>query len=170
MNVIKRYTNIGGGIQTPSLLVIHAMAEFIKLDESIQVRGKTIKAGIYPAHDWLQELGLSAHFLIEPNGDIIKQRSTKEVCWHAKGYNTDSVGIEVLVSGVHDYASFKEAIKTDWVKPDQFESTIEIANDIVTWFDIDKGNKVVRHSDLSPGRKVDPGSGFKWDEFKSELI
>lgn len=170
MNVIKRYTNIGGGTQTPSLLVIHAMAEHIRVDKGFEHKGGVIHAGVYTAHEWLQKLGLSAHYLIEPNGDIIKQRSTKQMCWHAKNYNNGSVGIEVLVEGTHDYTSFVKVIKTDWVKAEQYQALVEISNDVVTWFDIDKVENVVRHSDISPGRKVDPGEGFKWDYFKGELI
>ena len=168
MKVIKRYTDIGGGIQTPTLLVIHAMGEYIRVTEPFKNRlGDTIDIGVYHAHEWLQMLGLSAHYLIEPNGDIIKQRSTKEMCWHAKGYNTGSVGIEVLVEGTWDYVSFKKRIKEDYVTSDQFEALVEKSNDIIEYFGIED---IKRHSDLSPDRKVDPGTGFDWEGFNNRLI
>ena len=169
MNVIKRYTRIGGGVQVPDKLIIHCMAEYIEVDSPFETKGKTIEAGKYPAHDWLQMLGLSAHFLIEPNGDVIKQRSTKEICWHAKGFNTGSVGIELLVEGVWNYSTFLKRIKEDWVTPQQMLTLIELSDDIIEYFDIPEDN-ILRHSDISPGRKHDPGSGFKWDLFKSKLI
>ena len=121
MNVIKRYTGIGGGIQTPDKLIIHGMAEIIQVDQSFKRKGKIVEVGKYGAHEWLVLLGLSAHFLIEPNGEVIKQRSTKEICWHARGFNTGSVGIEVLVEGVWNYETFKEKIKKDWVTVPQYD-------------------------------------------------
>lgn len=169
MNVIKRYTGIGGGIQVPDKLIFHCMAEIIKVNESFKNKGKTIEAGEYSAHEWLQLLGLSAHFLIHPNGDVTKIRGTKEICWHAKGFNTNSVGIEVLVEGVWDYETFLERIKEDWVTDEQYETTIELSDDIIEYFDIPDDN-ILRHSDISPERKYDPGEGFKWDWFKDELI
>lgn len=167
MEVIKRYTGIGGGIHLPDTLVIHAMAETIQLDREIEVRGKVIEVGNYSAHEWLVLLGLSCHFLLHPDGSFTKQRSTKEMCWHAKGFNDGSIGIEVLVSGSHNYDSFVEEIKTDYVTDAQFNSLVEMSNGIIEYFGIEN---IVRHSDLSPDRKVDPGNGFKWDEFKNKLI
>jgi N-acetyl-anhydromuramyl-L-alanine amidase AmpD len=169
MNVIKRYTRLGGGVQVPNKLIIHCMAEIIKVDKAFENKGKTIEAGEYPAHEWLQMLGLSAHFLIEPNGDVIKQRGTKEICWHARGFNENSVGIEVLVAGVWNYATFVKRIKEDWVTADQMLTLIELSDDIIEYFDINH-DQILRHSDISPGRKVDPGDGFKWDWYKSKLI
>ena len=152
MDVIKRYSGIGGGIQTPDTLVIHAMSEYIN--------------GMY-ADEFLSSVGLSAHFLLKPNGEFIKLRKTTEVAWHAKGFNTNSIGIEVLVEGSHTYDTFLEKIKTDWVKPEQYKALIEMSNGIIEHYDIEK---VVRHSDLSPERKKDPGDGFKWQYFKDQLI
>lgn len=154
MNVIKRYSGIGGGIQTPDKLIIHSMSEHIN--------------GMY-ADEFLSSIGLSAHFLLKPNGEFIKLRKTTEKAWHAKGFNTNSVGIEVLVEGEHTYETFLDKIKTDWVKPEQMEALIEMSNGIITHYDIKKEN-VFRHSDLSPDRKKDPGEGFDWDYFKSKLI
>lgn len=154
MNVIKRYIGIGGGIQTPDRLIIHAMSEYIN--------------GMY-ADEFLASVGLSAHFLLCPNGSFIKLRKTHEKAWHAKGHNTNTVGIEVLVEGEHTYDGFLEKIKTDWVKPEQMEALIEMSNGIIEYYEIPHEN-VLRHSDIDPERKYDPGSGFDWDYFKSQLI
>jgi len=154
MNVIKRYSGIGGGTQTPTRLIIHSMGEIIN--------------GMY-ADEFLQSVGLSAHFLLRPNGEFIKCRKTTLKAWHAKAHNTNTVGIEVLIEGEHDYASFVDGIKADWVKPEQMDALIEMSNGIITHYDIKKED-VLRHSDISPERKVDPGSGFDWAYFKSKLI
>jgi len=154
MNVIKRYSEFGGGIQTPDRLIIHAMGEIIN--------------GMY-ADEFLQSVRLSAHFLLCPNGDFIKTRKTTTIAYHAKGHNTNTVGIEVLVEGEHDYGSFLEAIKTDYVTEAQMSALIEMSNGIITHYDM-KHEGVLRHSDISPERKVDPGSGFDWEYYKDNLI
>ena len=141
MNVIKRYSGIGGGIQTPDRLIIHSMSEYIN--------------GMY-ADEFLASVGLSAHFLLCPNGSFIKLRRTHEKAWHAKGHNTNTVGIEVLVEGEHTYDEFLEKIKTDWVKPEQMEALIEMSNGIIFHYDMETKN-VLRHSDIDPERKYDPG-------------
>ena len=148
MKVIKRYSGIGGGKQNPDRIIIHSMSE------KFNHEGKELYAD-----EFLQSIRLSAHFLLCPNGDFIKLRKTHEVCWHAYKHNTNTIGIEVLVEGVHDYASFIQDIKTDWVTPVQMEELIGMVNGICEYYDISK-HSVVRHSDIDPDRKVDPGAGF----------
>ncbi len=157
LNVIKKYSPNGGGSQNPTRLIIHSMAEIIDTEEKD-----------YPAEEWLNHLGLSAHFLIRPNGDILKMRHTKTMAWHAKGHNTDTVGIEFLVPGLHTYETFLDAIQTDWVSNEQWEAGLELSNGIIDYFGIPV-DRVLRHSDISPGRKKDPGEGFDWNEFINRL-
>jgi AmpD protein len=154
MNVVKRLSGIGGGIQQPDRLIIHAMSEYIN--------------GMY-ADEFLASIGLSAHFLLKPNGEFIKLRKTHEKAWHAKGHNTNTIGIEVLVEGEHTYQTFLDKIKTDYVTDEQYEALIEMSNGIIEYYDMEKEN-VLRHSDISPERKYDPGTGFKWQYFKDQLI
>lgn len=154
MKVLKRYSGIGGGIHKPEKIVIHAMSEYIN--------------GMY-ADEFLKSVGLSAHFLLCPDGSFIKLRSTHSKAWHAKNHNTGAIGIEVLVEGSWTYDAFLERIEEDWVKESQMNSLIEMVNGIMEYYEIGKEN-VVRHSDIDPKRKYDPGSGFDWDYFKSKLI
>ncbi len=172
MKVLEDYTYIGGGAQKPEMIVIHAMAENVRLRKDLEIKNskgiviRVIKAGVYPAHEWLKLLRLSCHFLEHPDGSFTKQRSTREICWHAKGYNTNSIGIEVLVKGTYDYDEFLKKIKTDWVTLIQYPELIKMCQGIIDFYGI---KKVVRHSDLSPERKFDPGFGFKWEYFISKL-
>ena len=174
MVVEEKYTGIGGKKQEPVLVVIHSMGEYIDFSQGAKdwcIRNnhpnKDIPVGVYHAHDWLQLDGTSAHFLLKPDGTFIKQRSTKEVCWHARGFNTNSIGIEVLVKGTYNYGSFLEKIKEDWVTDAQYENLVEMTQGIIDFFHI---YKVARHSDLSPERKKDPGEGFKWRWFLDQLL
>ena len=119
------------------------------------------------ADELLKKIGLSAHFLLCPDGSFIKLRRTHEKAWHAKGHNTNTIGIEVLVEGLHTYETFLERIKEDWVKPEQMDALIEMTKGIMDYYEIPPEN-VLRHSDIDPDRKKDPGN-LDWDLFKSRI-
>lgn len=156
MKIIKHKPKYIGGKMIPNMLVIHAMADKIQGLES---------------YEFLDQLNtpLSAHFYLKTNGDFIKSLNTDIKGRHAKGYNSRSIGIEVLVDGDLNYQEFKNKIKTDWVTKKQYRSLVKMTKSIIEYWDIPLEN-VVRHSDLSPQRKNDPGEGFKWDWFKDQLI
>lgn len=136
----------------PSHIVIHAMGEFIKCD------------GTYlHAVDFLREAGLSAHALICPDGSVIQCRPIDKGAYHAKGHNTTSIGIEFLVPGPHDYGSFIEAIDKPYITDAQFLAGIALCK---KW---GEDLNIVRHSDIDPQRKKDPGAGFPWDDFIDEI-
>ena len=88
---------------------------------------------------------------------------------HAKGFNATSLGVEFLVEGNHTYGTFAEAIRTPWLSDAQYETGIELVSGWVEDYSIETNN-VLRHSDVSPGRKIDPGEGFPWDKFLSDLF
>lgn len=138
----------------PKLVVIHAMGEMIDTD------------GVdYHASEWLEKLGLSAHYLITPSGIQIKTREETQGAFHAKGFNTDSIGIEILVPGLHNYATFLQAIKTNYVTDRQYASLVSLCRNLNKKYDL----KWKRHSDLSPDRKFDPGDGFDWGKFLTDI-
>lgn len=142
----------GARHNNPRMIVVHAMGEYLLDPKPIH------------ATDFLEKIGLSAHALIAPNGDTYICRDDDQGAYHAKGYNTDSLGIEFLVEGQHRYASFLETIKTDWVTTAQWEAGVTAVRNWVVGYGISR-KRIVRHSDISPGRKVDPGKGFNWDIF-----
>lgn len=150
--IIQEPLEAGKKHNSPRMIVVHAMGEFL-LDP-------------HPIHatDFLAKLGLSAHALISPNGDIYICRDDNQGAYHARGYNTNSLGVEFLVKGHHNYGSFLEAIKADYITDEQWNSGTSFVKAWIRTHSITR-DKVVRHSDISPGRKVDPGAGFKWDAF-----
>jgi len=142
-------------VNVPALIVVHSMAEFI-LDPD-------------PEHaiDFLERYGLSAHALVSPSGNIYLCRDDDQGAYHARGHNTNSLGIEILVQGQHDYQSFIDTIQhPTWCPEVQFEATVKAVRNWIQGHDI---KEMVRHSDISPGRKVDPGSGFDWIEFEKRI-
>lgn len=61
----------------------------------------------------LKERGLSVHFAIDNDGTIYQLLDTKDVAWHAKGVNTQSVGVEI--------ANAVELRHNKWYKNNGFE-------------------------------------------------
>ena len=158
MKIIQSPSENGGtSIFFPRMVVVHSMGEFL-LDP-------------HPIHatDFLEKIGLSAHALVDSKGNTYLCRDDDQMAYHAKGYNKTALGIEFLVEGHHTYASFLEAIKADWVTSEQFDAGVEAVKIWCRAYDIPR-EKVVRHSDISPGRKVDPGTGFKWEKFLDEVF
>lgn len=154
--IIHHPLEAGADRQTPKKIVVHSMGEFILDPKPIH------------ASDFLAKLGLSAHALVCPDGDIYVCRDDDEGAYHARGYNRNSLGIEFLVEGHHNYASFIEKIKSPFVTEDQLKAGIEAVKSWVRAYDIPR-EKILRHSDISPGRKVDPGAGFPWGDFLDEV-
>ena len=144
----------GKAINIPDRIVVHCMGEFILDPDPVH------------ASEFLNNYGLSAHALVAPDGDIYICREDNQRAWHARGYNTNSLGVEFLVEGEHTYATFLEAIKTQYITTAQWEAGID---HVRHWIDTYRITKISRHSDLSPGRKVDPGEGFDWQAFTNRL-
>ena len=148
--IIREPSEFGAERNNPKMIVVHSMGEYIVDPKPIH------------ATDFLVKMGYSAHALVAPNGDVYICRDDDQGAYHARGYNTDSLGIEFLVEGNHNYGSFLKAIKDDYVTLDQWDAGMDVVKSWLSAYDI---KKLVRHSDISPGRKVDPGEGFNWEWF-----
>jgi len=162
MNTLYDMLPDGSKRNEPEIIVVHAMGEYIK-------DGKQ-----YTARDFLEKLGWSAHVMIHPNGDRTVCRDDSQGAFHAGrdkngvDRNKNSLGIEILVPGVHDYGTFLEAIKRDYCSTEAFKSAASQVREWMNMHDI-SADEVYRHSDLSPGRKLDPGSGFDWSAFMKAI-
>lgn len=104
---------------------------------------------------------VSAHYLIEEDGRITCFVPEDKRAWHAglsywKGItdiNSHSIGIELENKGHGDnYPEFPEA---------QIASLIDLGQDIMKRHNI-QPQDVLGHSDVAPGRKLDPGPSFPW--------
>lgn len=151
MNEAQIPLEAGADNQVPSRIVVHAMGEYIDFDPRD-----------YHAVEFLRKIGLSAHAFITPSGVIIRSRADDAGAYHAKDFNTDSLGVEFLVPGVHTYTTFLDAIKRKYLTTPQYQAGVQLVQD----WRVQHGIATIDcHSDLSPGRKSDPGKGFPWDRF-----
>lgn len=104
---------------------------------------------------------VSAHYLVEENGDIFELVDPEKRAWHAgvsswqgrENMNNSSIGIEVVNPGHdHGYRAFPER---------QIERLLELLGYLKARFDI-PAHRFLGHSDVAPGRKQDPGELFPW--------
>lgn len=104
---------------------------------------------------------VSAHYLIDINGDIIQMVDESMRAWHAgKSFwrgitdiNSHSIGIELQNPGHgNGYVEFPDA---------QMDSLVVLCKDILERHEIPALN-IVAHSDIAPARKKDPGELFDW--------
>ena len=158
MNIAKIPLPFGGGYLEPQKVIVHCMAEFV------------IKDGrAYHAIEWLRKKELSAHIFVTPSGTIIRSRNDDQVAWHAKaqGHNFKSLGIEFLVPGAHDYGSFLDAIKRDYLTPQQYKAGVEFCRK--EWVEKLGILHFAKHSIIDPARKEDPGPAFPWPQFLGDI-
>lgn len=115
------------------------------------------------AIDWLSraESGVSCHYVVDEEGRVTQLVPESLRAWHAGAsywrgetdLNSHSVGIEIQNPGhQHGYPDFPEA---------QMRGVIALAKDIMRRHPISVDG-VLAHSDVAPGRKIDPGEKFNW--------
>lgn len=112
------------------------------------------------ARDWLcnPESGVSCHYLVDEIGRITQMVGEEMRAWHAGqsswGGETDtnsrSIGIEIHNPGDEPYP------------PAQMQGVIRLCRDILSRHAIPR-HLVLAHSDVAPGRKIDPGEHFDWE-------
>lgn len=120
------------------------------------------------AHPYFSEIAslqVSAHLLIDRLGRVTQYVPLNHRAWHAgqsnycgrDNCNDFSIGIEL------------EGLDTDTFTEAQYDSLAEVTAAIMEAFPgIDK-SRIAGHSEIAPGRKLDPGPGFDWKLFLGKL-
>lgn len=141
-----------------SMLVIHAISlppsQFGSTDV-VNLFTNQLDPSAHPYFSEICHLRVSAHFLIRRDGALMQFVSCRQRAWHAgasswKGRercNDFSIGIEL--EGC-DELPFEDM---------QYERLAGLIHSLRVCYPIEA---VVGHSDISPGRKTDPGPCFDW--------
>ena len=104
---------------------------------------------------------VSAHYIVHEDGRIIQSVSESKRAWHAGAsswagetdVNTCSIGVEII-NGGHDFGLPAYPLR-------QIAAVIALCKGIIIRRNIPR-HRVLGHSDVSPGRKQDPGEKFPW--------
>lgn len=142
----------GNGFDTPSYLILHytgcaadqAAARFTNGDPD-QPGGR-----------------LSTHYMVTEKGEIMQFVDESRRAWHAgvsswhgiTDMNSASIGIEIENLGEFGgYPDFNAG---------QIAAVIDLCRDILRRYPTITPFNVLGHSDIAPGRKLDPGPKFPW--------
>lgn len=123
------------------------------------------------ALDWLcnPKSEVSAHYFVDEDGQITQSVGEGDRAWHAgrsfwKGdndINSRSIGVEIVNPGPDGgYPDFPDH---------QVAAVIALCRDILSRHDIPDAH-VLAHSDVAPGRKIDPGEKFPWARLAAEGV
>ena len=119
-------------------------------------------------HSYFEEIAglrVSAHALIERSGKVTQFVNFDCRAWHAgrsahegrEECNDFSVGIELEGA---DYDVFEE---------EQYQSLAALIIALESSYEGVTTERIVGHSDIAPGRKTDPGTGFDWQRLGREI-
>ncbi len=135
--------------QVPSLIVIH----YTGMADGPSARARLCDAAAE----------VSAHWLIDADGTTEQLVCETRRAWHAGAgrwqglddVNSRSIGIELANPGDRPYPA------------PQMDALRRLLRDIMDRWSIGPA-AVIGHSDLAPGRKIDPGPRFDWEALAAE--
>ncbi|MBX3580534.1 MAG: N-acetylmuramoyl-L-alanine amidase [Rhizobiaceae bacterium] len=143
------------GVSRPDMIILHYTG--MKTGES--------------AEAWLcaPESEVSSHYLVHEDGRIVQMVRESDRAWHAgKSFwsgitdvNSHSIGIEIVNPG-HEFGYRRFPAR-------QIAATIDLCRGIAARHEV-VPERVLAHSDVAPGRKVDPGEKFPWRQLAQEGV
>jgi AmpD protein len=119
----------------------------------------------HPSFQELEGLKVSSHYFIDRKGKVIELVDPDQMAWHAgvssfagrEGCNAFSIGIEL--EGTPDHR----------ITERQYQVLKELCLLLMQRYPLVTPERIVGHSDISPGRKVDPGPLFPWQRLREAL-
>lgn len=117
-------------------------------------------------HAYFEEIAalrVSAHLLIDRLGQVTQFVAFNQRAWHAGSSCFDGV------ADCNDYSIGIELEGTDEIPytSAQYQVLAAVTQQIMLRYPTITTDRIVGHSDVSPGRKTDPGPAFDWTHFYS---
>jgi AmpD protein len=145
----------------PDLLVIHSISLPPGEFGGPEIEDLFMNRLDWDAHEYfssIRGLEVSAHLLIRRDGELIQFVPFKRRAWHAgeslfRGRdccNDYSIGIELEGEDETPYSDM------------QYQVLVAVTQAILAAYPGLSARGIAAHSDLSPGRKTDPGPAFDW--------
>ena len=114
---------------------------------------------VHPYFAEVGELRVSSHLLVARDGGLTQFVSFTDRAWHAgqssyngrTACNDFSIGVEIEGADTLDYEAA------------QYATLGAVVTALCDAYPRLSANRVVGHSDISPGRKTDPGPAFDWE-------
>jgi len=119
----------------------------------------------HPYFDTIGTLRVSAHLLIDRNGQVIQFAPFSRRAWHAGASIFD--GHE----NCNDYSIGIELEGTDNIpyEAEQYAQLVKVTKLLMRAFPAITLERIVGHSDIAPVRKTDPGPSFDWAYYRQQL-
>jgi len=119
----------------------------------------------WDAHPYYQQIRgatVSSHFLIRRDGELLQFVSCEDRAWHAgrsswqgrENCNDYSIGIEL------------EGLEGELFETEQYAVLAALLQALAQRYPL---QAVAGHEHVAPGRKIDPGPGFDWQQLKTLL-
>ena len=145
----------------PDLLVLHSISlppgEFGG-PAIEQLFTNCLAADGHPYFLGIHQLRVSAHLLVRRDGSLVQFVPFDLRAWHAgqsayegrENCNDFSIGIEL------------EGTDTGPFEMAQYHSLAQVIRSLLNTYPSLSRRRITGHSDIAPGRKTDPGTGFDW--------
>ena len=157
----NNFTYLSGTSMVSSNLFHFVMEEYDN-DNIVDLFLNKLDTSKHKSFSDLSDLKVSSHLLIKRKGDIIQFVPFNLRAWHAgqscynnrENFNDFSIGIEL--EGTSDSKFTRE----------QYSSLNEVIMALKSLYTNIVNENILGHSDISPGRKKDPGNLFDWSKVK----
>jgi AmpD protein len=125
----------------------------------------TLPAEMHPYFAEVCSLRVSSHLVIQRDGAVTQYVSFIDRAWHAgtsnyqgrEACNDFSVGVELEGTDTLEYETV------------QYGVLAEVVAALCAAYPRLSPQRVVGHSDISPGRKTDPGPAFDWPRARGQI-
>ena len=120
---------------------------------------------LHPYFETIAEIEVSAHLFIERDGKVTQFVPFTARAWHAGSScfadvadcNNYSIGIELEGT---DEMPYTDA---------QYLALEKVSRQLLQTYPKLTPERITGHSDVSPGRKTDPGPAFDWQRYRTSL-